>query len=68
MVVICLVLRLIENIFTPATPSRPNIAAANVSVNKRPPYAGKEHINFFSHVEWSLDTAAVKKEKRKKKK
>ena len=50
MVVICLVLRLIENIFTPATPSRPNTAAANVSVNKRPPYAGKEHSNFFSHV------------------
>ena len=36
MVVIFLVLLLIETVCTPATPSRPNIAAANVPVNKLP--------------------------------
>ena len=43
-----LVLRLIETVFAP-TPSRPNIAAANVPINKLPPYAGAERSKISSH-------------------
>ena len=44
MVVIFLVLLLIKTVCTPATPSRPNIAAANVPVNKLPLMQGLSKI------------------------